>query len=91
MAVGQNEWYHFGVGAPPILELILVGDWDVHWGYGILTHGHINFEGSTFGGKQLWKSAWTALSANLEGAKAEAPFHFETSPVLALPSGIHCF
>ena len=27
MAVGQNQWSHFGVGAP-----ILV-DWDVHWGY----------------------------------------------------------
>ena len=24
MAVGQNQWYHFGVGAPPILEPILV-------------------------------------------------------------------
>ena len=25
MAVGQSHWYHFGVGAPPILEHILVG------------------------------------------------------------------
>ena len=25
MAVGQNQWYHLGVGAPPILEPILVG------------------------------------------------------------------
>ena len=32
MAVGQNQWYHFGVGAPPILGY-LSGDWDVHWGY----------------------------------------------------------
>ena len=31
---------HFGVGAPPIL-VYFSGDWDVHWGYGILTHGHI--------------------------------------------------
>ena len=31
----QNQWHH------PILEPFLVGDWDVHWGYGILTHGHI--------------------------------------------------
>ena len=37
MAVGEN---HFGVGAPPIL-VYFSGDWDVHWGYGILTHGHI--------------------------------------------------
>ena len=27
MAVGQNEWYR--------------GDWDVHWRYGMLTHGHM--------------------------------------------------
>ena len=31
---------HFGVGAPPIL-VCFSGDWDVHWGYGVLTHGHI--------------------------------------------------
>ena len=24
VAVGQNQWYHLGVGAPPILEPILV-------------------------------------------------------------------
>ena len=40
MAVGQNQWYHSGVGAPPIL-VYFHGDWDVHWGYGILAHGHI--------------------------------------------------
>ena len=40
MAVGQNQWYHFGVGAPPIL-VYFSGDWDVHWGYGLLTHGHM--------------------------------------------------
>ena len=40
MAVGQNQWYHFGVGALPIL-VYSSGDWDVHWGYGILTHGHV--------------------------------------------------
>ena len=33
---------HFGVGAPPIL-VYLGGEWDVHWGYGILTHGHQSF------------------------------------------------
>ena len=37
MAVGQNHWYHFGVGAPPIF-VYFSGDWDVHWGHGILTH-----------------------------------------------------
>ena len=39
LAVGQNQWYDFWVGAPPIL-VYLSGHWDVHWGYGILTHGH---------------------------------------------------
>ena len=28
------------VGAPPIL-VYFSGDWDVHWGYGILTHGYL--------------------------------------------------
>ena len=40
MAVGQNQWYHFGIGAPPIV-VYFSGDWDVHWGYGVLTHGHM--------------------------------------------------
>ena len=31
---------HFGIGAPPIL-VYLSGDWDVHWGYGVLTHGQM--------------------------------------------------
>ena len=32
LAAGQDQWYHFGVGAPPIL-VYFCGDWDVHWGY----------------------------------------------------------
>ena len=32
VAVGQNQWYHFGVGAPPVL-VYFSEDWDVHWGY----------------------------------------------------------
>ena len=32
VAVGQNQWYHVGVGAPPIL-VYFSGDWDVHWEY----------------------------------------------------------
>ena len=31
MAVGQHQWYHFGVGAPPIL-VYFSWDWDVRWG-----------------------------------------------------------
>ena len=41
MAVGQNQWYHFGVGALLIL-VYFSWDWDVHRWYGILTHGHID-------------------------------------------------
>ena len=40
MAVGQNQWYHFGIGAQPIF-VYFSEDWDVRWGYGILTHGHM--------------------------------------------------
>ena len=29
-------WYHFGVGAPPIL-VYFSGGWDVRWGYVLLT------------------------------------------------------
>ena len=32
MTVDQNQWYHFGVGAPPIF-VYFSGDRDVHWGY----------------------------------------------------------
>ena len=32
LAVGQNQWYHFGAGAPPIL-VYFSGDWAVFWGY----------------------------------------------------------
>ena len=34
MAVGQNQWYHFGI----VILVYFRGDWDVHWGCGILTH-----------------------------------------------------
>ena len=42
VAVGQHQWCHVGVGAPPIL-VYFSGDWDVHSGYGILTYGHVAF------------------------------------------------
>ena len=40
VAVGQNQWCHFGVGAPPIL-VYFSGDWDVHQGTGVLTHSQV--------------------------------------------------
>ena len=42
LAVDQNQWYHFGVGAPPILEPILVGIGMFTGGtIWTLTHGHL--------------------------------------------------
>ena len=35
MAVGQNQWYHFGVGAPP--------NWDVHWGLRACLHAPLKW------------------------------------------------
>ena len=45
--MGQNQWYHFGVGAPPIVEPILVGIGMFTEGteFWVLTHGHIHFGG----------------------------------------------
>ena len=40
MAMVQSHWHHFGIGALPILAYF-GGDWDVHWGYRVLTHGHM--------------------------------------------------
>ena len=42
MAMGQHQWYHFGVGAPPML-VYLSGDFGMFTGgtIWILTHGQI--------------------------------------------------
>ena len=41
MAVGQHQW-DLGVGEfTTHFRTYFSGDWDVHRGYGILTHGHI--------------------------------------------------
>ena len=56
MAVGQNQWYHFGVGAPPIL-VYFSGDWDVHWGYGLLTHGWF-FQSKLQRRRRIWRKHW---------------------------------
>ena len=46
MAVGQHQWYHFGVGEfTTHFRTYFCGNWDVHWGYGGLTHGHIFGQG----------------------------------------------
>ena len=35
----MGSHFHFGVG-PPIF-VCFSGEWDVHWRYGLLTHGHM--------------------------------------------------
>ena len=54
-----GSWLPFGCGSKPMVPFweansppILVycsGDWDVHWGYGVLTHGHFNLRPATWG------------------------------------------
>ena len=61
MAVGQNQWYQFGVGAPPIL-VFFSGDWDVHWGNGLLTHDHM--------GAKLWLLLTLSLRAHSYSARS---------------------
>ena len=61
MAVGQNQWYHFGVGAPPIL-VYFSGDWDVHWGtIWILTRAHMFVTDSGY--RPSWRCPITAAQA----------------------------
>ena len=44
---------HFGVGAPPIL-VYFSGDWEVHWGYRLLTHGRIGNQRTTPKSRGKW-------------------------------------
>ena len=39
MTGGPTQGYYFGVGAP--ILVYFSGDWDIHGGYGLLTHGHM--------------------------------------------------
>ena len=42
MAVGQNQWDPILVGrCTTHFRTYFSGDWDVHWGYGLLTHGQM--------------------------------------------------
>ena len=48
MAVGPHQWHHsggFSVHHPflIIFRTYFSGDWDVHRGYGVLTHSHVAF------------------------------------------------
>ena len=56
VAVGQNQWNHFGVGVPPIF-VHFSGDLDVHWGHGILTHSHVWSRLGGFGVLAGWQLA----------------------------------
>ena len=43
MAVGQHQWYHFGLGAPPILEPVLVVGLGCSLGVRYVTQGQTAF------------------------------------------------
>ena len=89
MAVGQNQWYHFGVGEfTTHFRTYFGGDWDVHWGYGIFTHGHM----PTFWNFALGKTNSKLLSRGcleedaVSGPQAGAPLGnvvFDTFRVFA--------
>ena len=70
MAVGQTQWYHFGVSAPPIL-VYFSGDWDVHRGYGLWTHGHM-LEDIRFWDQNPKRDAWMFLVAQVESLGKQA-------------------
>ena len=61
--VGQNQWCNFGVGEFTTHVSLLSGDWDVHWGYGVLTHGQM-----VLVSRQL---AWDSLQAQEADAGTE--------------------
>ena len=50
------------VGAPPI-SVYFSGDWDVHGGYGVLTHGHI---------ASYFSKSFEQNSADFDGLRAKA-------------------
>ena len=82
MAVGQSQGYHFGVGATPILEPILVvGLGPVHWGtIWILTHGHIQPRNAV-PSRPTWSLASPLRS--VEGVSNKRPL--KTGFLLAFP------
>ena len=44
MAVGQDQWYHFGVGAPPFSSIVVGIGMFTGGTIWILTHGHVRLE-----------------------------------------------
>ena len=70
VAVGHNQWYHFEIAAP-LLLVYFSWDWDVHSGYGILTHGHVRTQKVT-GAVAAEHEAAVAR----EASRAWVPVHF---------------
>ena len=62
LAVGQNHWCHFGVGAPPIFGCFS-GDWDVHRGYD-LDFDPWPFRTPKKPGRELMFGVWFRSGAN---------------------------
>ena len=46
MSVGQNQWdpNFWGFRCTTHFRIYFSGDWDIHWEYGNLTHGHLSSE-----------------------------------------------
>ena len=67
---------HFGVGAPPILEPILVGIGMFAGGYEILTHGHMSSCTACFLGT---KTPTFHVNTITEGGRVLVPFFLTPS------------
>ena len=61
------------MNSPPIL-VYFSGDWDVHWGYGVLTHGHIS---------------WRNLASISAGAESLEPGPLGAEPASLLDAHRH--
>ena len=79
MAVGQNQWYHFGIGAPTILVYFSWG-WDVHWDPWPCAICHICVQGPC---EESQSISWQGIALRLPGANccltarpSEALFEF---------------
>ena len=74
MAVGLNQWYHFGAGASPILEPILVEigmfTGGTSW---ILTHGHMWVNINAMRGQQVIVVSVSICQGSIWWAAPQAP------------------
>ena len=78
VGVGQYQWDPILVGRRTTpFRTYFSGDWDVHWGYGILTHGHM---GVIFFREEVPSLA--LADSLMRGKRKGKDPHFEGSPIL---------